>query len=85
MKTQLFCIYDIKAQAFLQPFFSATLLTGQRAFTDACNDANTLFYKHPEDYTLWHIASFDDTSGIITPEAQPQNLGLATQYKGPQS
>ncbi|WNK13105.1 MAG: nonstructural protein [Microvirus sp.] len=80
MKTQIFCIYDSKAAAFLQPFFSATMFTGQRAFTDAVNDKSTLFNKHPEDYTLWHVGGFDDETGILTPEAQPQNLGLANQY-----
>lgn len=71
MKVQLFAIRDSKAQAFLQPFFSSTKGTAIRAFTDGVNDPQTSFHKYPDDFTLFHIAEFDDESGVVSPLQQP--------------
>lgn len=65
MKTQIYAIRDTKAEAFLKPFFERTNGTASRAVQEATkNDEN--FGRHAEDYSLWHIGSFDDSNGKIT-------------------
>ncbi|WNK15069.1 MAG: nonstructural protein [Microvirus sp.] len=81
MKTQIFTVYDSTAKAFHNPYYSANVPSGQRAFRTAVSDQTTLFYKSSEDFTLWHIGEFDDEKGIINAFNAPINLGLATQYK----
>lgn len=40
-----------------------------RQFMDAINNPDGgSIYKHPDDYDLYRIASYDDHTGIITPE-----------------
>ncbi|WNK14061.1 MAG: nonstructural protein [Microvirus sp.] len=85
MKNQIFTVYDSKAAAFLQPFFSPTVQSGQRAFAQACSDPATMLHQYSSDYILWHIGSFDDVTGDLLKLEAPANLGLATQYKGAQS
>lgn len=80
MIIQIFSVFDSKAAAFTQPFFSHNLVTGIRAFSDVCQDASHTFAKHPEDFSLFHLGSFDDQSGLLEPFAAPENLGLARQF-----
>lgn len=67
MKHLVLTIFDLKAKAYLQPFMSQTLGTAIRQITDCLTDANHQFAKHPQDYTLFHIYDFDDTTAIYTP------------------
>jgi len=60
MKHEIFTIYDSKAQAYLTPFFLHKDGMAMRVFADCVNDKNHQFGKHPEDYTLFRIGSWDD-------------------------
>lgn len=60
MKQKIFTIYDSKAQAYLTPFFLHQEGMAIRIFTDCVNVSNHQFGKHPEDYTLFQIGSWDD-------------------------
>lgn len=66
MKTQMFAIYDAKAEAYLPPFFLPNKKMALRAFTDCVNQQGHNFNLHPADYTLFHIAEFDDEFGEVT-------------------
>ena len=59
-------IYDMKAGANLQPFFTPNLEVAKRDFGSLVNDSQTKFYHYPSDYTLFEIGEFDDTSGEFT-------------------
>jgi len=77
MKTRLYSVYDLKAKAFLQPFFSVLDGTAIRAFSTAVNDPSTMLNKHPEDYILFYVGEFDDESGALSAAAQPVQLVMA--------
>ena len=62
---RIFAIYDSKAEAYLQPFFSPTKATAIRSFTQAANDEKTDFYRFAEDYTLFEIGEWDPVGGEI--------------------
>lgn len=63
MVQKVFGVRDSKALAFLQPFFSASTGAAVRAFGDAINEGNSPLAKHPEDYLLYELADFDDSTG----------------------
>lgn len=77
----ILCIFDSKANAFLTPFFAQTTETGIRDFRTACNDSNSNFYKHPDDFTIFEIGSFSQQTAEINVLAQPISHGLAITYK----
>lgn len=79
MKKQMFSVFDSKSGIYSQPFTSINLGTALRDFSAACNDKGTELHKYPLDFSLMHIAEFDDDTGTITP-INPANLGLAQQY-----
>lgn len=76
----MFTVYDSKVEAFLPPFFMASRGAALRSFGDTCNDKNHHFNKHPEDYTLFLIGTFDDSNSEIKPLDTPHSLGLAQEF-----
>jgi len=80
MLHKVFSIYDVKAGAFLQPFFSVSNGAAIRAFSDAVNDSKTQFAAHPEDYTLHELATFDDMNASFDANLVPVPLGKGTEF-----
>lgn len=67
----IFTIYDQKAAAYIPPFFMHTSGMAARIFTDMVNDEQHQFSKHPEDYTLFKLGSFNDANAEIILEHTP--------------
>lgn len=62
---KIFSVWDSKTEAYMQPFFSPTIGSGIRAFTDACSDPQSMLAKHPGDFSLHHIGEFEDSTGTL--------------------
>jgi len=77
---QVFAIFDSKVQAFATPWFSRSESEALRAVTAAMDDAQSLLAKFPEDYSVHHLGSFDDETGILE-QKLPVNLGLVAVFK----
>lgn len=65
---KIYSVYDSKANAYLQPFFSENAATARRAIGPVVHDENHLFHKYGEDYSLFEIGEFDENNGQITPQ-----------------
>lgn len=81
MKTEVLSVYDSKARAFVQPWFAVNLAVAARSFADAVNDPTQVVYRNPEDFTLYHLGSFDDNTGRFDQLEQPVNLGMGVNFK----
>jgi hypothetical protein len=75
----VFAIYDQAAKAYMSPFSFQSPGQAIRAFTDLANDQNTNVGKHPEDYSLFQIGSFDDEKGLLK-DMKHVNLGKAIEF-----
>lgn len=83
MKYKVFSVYDSKLCAFGTPRFDRMEATSIRAFTDAVNtnDKDNMLNKHPEDYSLWLVAEWDDEKGQFD-SVKPKNLlGAASVFE----
>lgn len=80
MIKRVFTIYDEKSEAYLQPFFLDTTGQAIRAITDCVADTNHQFNKHPADYTLFELGTYDDSSGTFTLD-QKKMLGSLVEFK----
>lgn len=80
MELLMFTIYDQKAHAHLPPFVLPRKEQAVRTFSDCINSSDHQFSKHPEDYTLLHIATFDDDSGACIPLEVPIVVGTGIQF-----
>lgn len=81
MKFQIFTIHDSKAQAFLSPFVMQNAEMAQRTFIECANDKTHMFCKHPTDFTLFQIGTFDDETGDVENFSLKINLGWASNYQ----
>lgn len=68
MQLVIVSVKDAAAQAFGRPVFVHTQGLAVRSFRDEINRkaADNEMYKHPEDYDLYVVGSFDDASGLLT-------------------
>lgn len=58
-------IYDSKAEAWMNPLFFQATGQAIRSFGDAIADGKSDFARHPEDYTLFLLGSFDGQTGKL--------------------
>ena len=79
MHMLMFSIYDEKAEIYSRPFYALTVGEAIRTFTDAVNLSDSPYNRHPEDYTLFSVGSFDDQVAELE-DNQLNNLGGAESY-----
>lgn len=75
-------VRDSKSEAFGRPFFSVSEGTAIRGFDDEVNrqDPENPLNKHPEDFTLYKLGTFNDTIGTFETHI-PKVLIMADQCK----
>jgi len=77
---RVFTVYDSKSEAYLQPFFLQTVGQAVRSITDCVRDSNHQFNRHPEDYTLFEIGSFEDNTAVFEVHKTPVSLGKCLEF-----
>lgn len=64
MILKVVAIYDNASQAYGRPVFVPALGQAVRSFNDEVNSKEaTDLARHPEDFELYHLADFDDSTG----------------------
>lgn len=72
MIVQAFSIYDRKAGFYAVPYFFPTIGQGTRAFRATAADESTILHKYPEDFELYRIATYDDSTGKFESLEHPE-------------
>jgi len=83
VKLLVFAVFDDAVKSFMHPQFQQTQGQAIRSFIDSVNtesDKNPL-HKHPADYTLFQIGTYDDQTGILESLPVAENLGTALKYR----
>lgn len=62
-----YSIFDNKALLFHPPFFQPTDGAATRMLADLVGDQNTSIGRHPGDYVLYRVGTYDDARGVLTP------------------
>lgn len=65
---EIFSLFDSKAEYYMPPFFERNANTAVRAVEAAMATDNHPIYKNAEDYSLFHVGSWDQETGRITSE-----------------
>jgi len=81
MYLEAFSIFDLKARAFITPFFLQNADVAIRAIGEAVNDPTHAFGKHPEDYVLYRVGGFDDSSGALEVLIPPVSIGPVAKFR----
>lgn len=67
MNINVYAIYDVKASMHQAPFFMPTDGAATRALSDVVNEGKSQIAKHPRDFALYCIGTFDDVAGELKP------------------
>lgn len=78
MKTLAFSVYDRAAMAYAPPFFTHTRGLAERMFVELASDPQTTVGKHPADFELYEVGSFESDNGRLEMVA-PVMLTTAVQ------
>jgi len=78
MKLNVYSVLDTKTGIFCRPFFMPNDAAALRDLQFAAADLSTDVGRYPSDFNLFRIGSFQDVTGLITPEPAPVSLGLAS-------
>lgn len=83
MILQIICVRDRAVDAFGQPNFVLSIGGATRSFTDEVNraDTNNSMYKHPDDFELYHLGSYDDGPAAFDLLDKPRLLMVAKDVK----
>lgn len=80
MEIKVYSIYDEKAKIFSKPFQQINDGIALRSFIDLTKDKDSSINKHPEDYKLYRIATYDDLTGKYKCEDLPVLIAHAIDY-----
>lgn len=78
MQYIIIVVKDRVADTYGMPMCVPSVGQGIRSFTDEVNrvDATNLLNKHPGDFDLYQIGSYDDATAMITQDSIPKQLIL---------
>lgn len=71
MILECYSVKDVKAATFGRPIFCAALGQLVRDIQDALK-GDDVFARHPEDFVLYRIGSFDDSAGVFIGLPMPE-------------
>lgn len=74
MLVRCYSVYDRKTLAYHPPYYAPTDGSAVRSLSDAMQDPNTSFHRHPADYVLYYIGTFDDQSGQMMAQVPAQHV-----------
>jgi hypothetical protein len=67
MKIKVCAVYDKACAAYLRPIFVAEIAQAQRVFVDEALSEKTAISRHPEDFAIFLLGEFDDSTGELIP------------------
>lgn len=79
MIVNIYSVKDNQVDSYAAPFTSPTNGSALRAFADHVNDPGSMANKHPQDFALYHLGTFNDQEGTIIAN-MPQRIGTAAEY-----
>ncbi len=79
MRQQIYSIYDVASGLYQRPFVAQSDGQVTRSFSDLARDSEHEIGQHPEDYTLFSLATFNDNTGEIVGHPAPEKIATALE------
>jgi hypothetical protein len=83
MKYRVIVVRDRAADVYGIPSVVASIGGAIRSFGDEVNRAadDNQFYKHPEDFDLYELGTYDDAEGRYECEGAPRQIAVGKDLK----
>lgn len=81
MKFTILCVRDRVSNVYGMPMFVVSIGSGIRSFSDEVNrvDANNVMNKHPGDFDLYFLGTYDDSNGEFVCDDQPRQVAIGKE------
>lgn len=80
MNLKCFAVFDSKAGAYMRPFFDVSAGSAVRGFEDEVNNPDSMLSRHPGDFTLFELGTWDDSNAQFKQQDAPLCLGVAVEF-----
>lgn len=77
-----FTVRDNKTDSFFDPIYFTHMSMAERAMVDCMNDATHVLGKHTEDFALYYLGEYDDSTGKHELQDAPQHVANLVDLKG---
>lgn len=82
MNLKIYSIYDDAAKAYLAPIFVHNDAIALRLFADNVNSQQeNNISKHPEQFYMYCLGTWDDITGKIDMYDQPKSMGIGIEFR----
>lgn len=82
MKRNIYSVYDVKAELYGPTFAMKSHGEALRGFQDLVEDKQTMPGRHPGDFKLVHLGTFDDVTGFLAPVEPVLTLSFGSDLVG---
>lgn len=81
--SEIFCfsVYDLKAEIYMTPYFTAQPVFGSRAFERMCKDKDMDISQFLNEFELRFIGTFDTSSGKFNMEDIIRTVSEGRQFQ----
>lgn len=69
-----YTLHDVKAVSYSPPFFCANDAIAKRMLLDLVSDPDTMPGRHPSDFKLYKIGTFDEGNAALMPLNIPEHV-----------
>ena len=79
--SKMFSVLDSKTGGFTVPFAAVNVGSAVRTFRASVGDPSSLFFRFPEDFSLYLVGEFEQDSGMLS-GCVPECVATGVQVKG---
>ena len=65
MLSNIYVIYDVKAESFNKPTFIQNHEVARRSIKMLLDQPEGVHAQHPEDFTLYHLGTYDERTALF--------------------
>lgn len=80
MLLSVFAIFDTTVKAWMRPLYARNAQEMLRQFSEAVEDPQSQLSRHPADFTLFQLGTFDDNEGTFEIFPAPVRLAMAQDF-----
>ena len=81
MQLKIYSVRDSKGEIYNTPFFAKTHAEAERMFRGVANDTKSMIAQFPEDFDLYFVGEFDDSSGNLKKLDTPHHIAKAISFQ----
>lgn len=85
MKNKVYAVLDRKVNAFTHTFQMQHKGAAIRGWITECNDPKSEMYLFPDDFELFEVAEFDQSSGLYHNYDMKVSLGTSRDHQKPRN